>query len=131
MLLTGRILSNVSNVNSFCYVDQARFTEGDPEVVYIQLLDGAKGEAPGMRYMPPATSTLSITINHINADKAITRAGSQVYPTSDPSIWSLTFLSTDTLKGTFDIKLTLTEPTRVIRGVIRHGLSILPQNPTY
>lgn len=131
MLLTGRMLNNVSNVNSFCYVMEAAFTEGDPQDVYFQLLDGSKGEAPGMRYMPPATTTLSVSINHIDSAKAITRSATQPYPTSDPSIWKITFLSTDTLKGTFDIRLTLTEPTRTIRGVIRHGLSISPQIPTY
>jgi len=129
MLLSARVLNDVSNVNSFEYAEVAEFTQGDAGSVYFQLIDSSldrslAGFVPaGRRYMPATGSTLQCVVESLDDGKAITRFASQPFA-ADPSIWRLDFLSSDTIRGTANIRLKLTEGAVVRTGLIKSALRI-------
>lgn len=132
MLLSARILCDVGSVNSFGYATAAKMTAGDATTIYIQLIDAsadteAKGfSPPGRRFMPAADATLQVVLQSIDDAKQVTRYATQPYD-NDPSIWAISVLSTDTIRGTVNIKLTLTEDAVVTRGYLAAGLLISSQ----
>jgi hypothetical protein len=69
---------------------------------------------------------LEITISSIDNAKKIIRFASQPYA-QDPSIWALSLFSTDSLKGSADLMLKLTEGLVVTRGSVRQALAVDPQ----
>lgn len=109
-------LRDVSNVNDFRYATELECTVGDPTDLYFQLVDQDKLVSPrgytnaGLRYVPPALSTLQITFKNIDDSKVVTRFASQPYSTQDPSIWKVSILATDPISGTVNCKFVLTEP---------------------
>lgn len=128
MLLSARFLNQVSSVNAFEYVSNAQWTAGDTVTLYFQLIDlnldkPVQGFQPaGRRYMPAAGATLSVKLDNINDAIAVTRSATQPYP-QDSSIWAVQILSTDTIRGTCDLVLNLTESAvktsgRVVAGVL-------------
>lgn len=128
MILSARFLYDVQTVNSWHYVDVAEFTEGDAATISFQLVDlgldkAIDGFSPaGRRYVPPVGTTLSCVIESIDESRRLTRAASQPYAT-DGSIWNLTLLTTDTVRGTANLRLTLTEPGgRIISGMVKCGI---------
>jgi hypothetical protein len=129
MLLSARVLNDVANVNSFEVAEALSWTEGDSVDLYVQLIDSSldtdmKGFYPaGRRYMPPALSTLSVQLQNIDNAKVINRLAVQPFP-EDASIWKVTILSTDTIHGSPQVMLTLTEPTRTIRGIVKNSIKI-------
>lgn len=129
MLLSARILRDCANVNSFEYTDSIRFTKGDVVDVYFQLIDSSLDTAsenfipPGRRYMPVVGATLSIVAESIDDTKKITRTATQPFST-DGSIWKVSFLSTDTISGTANLRMTLTEGTKVTRGLLKNAFRI-------
>ncbi len=130
MLLTGRILINVADVNTWEYADEARFTQGDQTYVYFQLIDAEKDKSaklPGKRYTPASGSVLTMTIHSIDAAKTYAKVATQPFP-GDLSIWRIQVLSTDTIVGTASMKISLTETSVVTRGVIKNALSITAQS---
>lgn len=133
MLLSARMLNDVASVNSFEYADQASWFEGDATYLYFQLIDASldtdmKGFNPaGRRYMPPATTTLSVQVQNIDTAKVINRLATQPFP-EDASIWRIQILSTDAIHGAPQLMLTLTEPTRVLKGLVKNGVRIYSTN---
>lgn len=129
MLLSARMLNDVANVNSFEFVDNASWTEGDGTYIYLQLIDasldtGIKGFNPsGRRYMAPAASSLSIQIQNIDNAKVINRLATQPFP-EDASIWMVQILPTDMIHGSPQMLLTLTEPTRTMRGLVKNAIKV-------
>lgn len=129
MLLSLRILENVSGVNAFDYAQQARMTEGDVPTIYFQLVDLArdradKGFVPaGRRYVPAAGATLSVVLDNVDGARKVTRAATQPYAT-DPSIWAVTLTTADTIRGTVNMKVTLTEGSTVTRGLLQAAVSV-------
>jgi hypothetical protein len=136
MRLSARMLSAVSDVNNFDYVDVLEFTEGDLPKIYFQLTDASvdraeKGFVPaGRRYMPAAGATLTATLQSIDTAKTITRACTQPYA-QDPSIWKLTLLAGDAVTGFRDLRLVLVEGTVTTNGTVRHAINVAPQNASY
>jgi hypothetical protein len=134
MVLSARILNNVANVNQFTYEESARFTESDSTYVYLQLIDKSvdraeQGFVPaGRRYMPPSGSALVVTLQNIDSSKTLTKNATQLYATSDPSIWRITMASTDVIVGIVDALLVLTEPSQTLRGRVSRALTIEPQS---
>lgn len=122
MLLSVRPLNAVASVNIYEAVDAVQLNQGDGSKVYFQLIDEmqdreAHGFNPaGRRYMPASGATLQVTLQNINNAKQITRAAIMAFPSDDRSIWYLQLLSTDTLAGTCDMLLTLTEGAVVTHG---------------
>lgn len=129
MLLSARILESVSGVNSFDYVDQGRFTEGDTPTIYLQLIDAAKdrpqdGFVPaGRRYMPIGGATLQVTFVNLDASKQVVRFATQPFP-QDPSIWAVTLLATDAIRGTVSLRLLLSESGKLTKGSLQAALAV-------
>lgn len=129
MLLSARFLNSVGNVNSFEYAEVAEFTEGDPTSVYFQLIDASldkatRGFVPsGRRYVPAVGATLSVVVESLDDAKLITRFATQPFAT-DGSIWRLDFMSSDTIRGTANLRLRLTEGSVVHTGLVKNGLRI-------
>ena len=123
MLLTARILNGLANVNTFEYGQNFQMTAGEQQDVYFQLVDGAKNPPTqyffpqGLRYMPAAGSTLQCVLASIDDGSSVTRYASQPFPTSDPSIWKLTLLSSDRVGGT----LAPARPAATRRATLRVG----------
>lgn len=124
MLLTAKMLHNVAGVNAFDSADALRFTEGDSTPLTFVLVDAALG---GRRYVAPAGSTLQVTLFNVDDDIQIVRAASQPF-SGDLSMWRLTLLTTDIIRGTVTMGLKLTEPdglgTKVIYGRLENALRV-------
>lgn len=135
MLLSARALNDVASVNSFEVADSVSWSTGDSVSLYFQLIDssvdsGMQGFYPaGRRYMPPLTSTLSVQIQNLDTTKQITRLATQPFP-EDASIWMVTILPTDAIYGSPQMLLTLTEPSKTIRGLVKSMLKIHPTTNT-
>ncbi len=143
MLLGARILSGVASVNIFDYVDSARFTEGDVVDLYFQIVDlnveANSYQVKGRRYMPSAVAAplMTVSFGSIDDAKKINRVATQPF-SQDPSIWKVSLLATDILRGTMDMRLTLTETvslgptvTKVTRGVVRQAIAADSQITSY
>jgi hypothetical protein len=106
-------------------------TEGDATTLAFQLIDASldrsdQGFSPsGRRYIPDAHATLAITIENIDDSRKVQRIATQPYP-QDGSIWTVTILSTDLIRGSPQVRLALTEGTRVTRGLLRCALKVFP-----
>lgn len=133
MHLSARVLKDVQSVNSFEADTELSWTEGDTLDVHLQLIDvsldrALQGFQPeGRRYVPAAGATLSCVIENIDDAKKITRLASQPFA-NDGSIWRLSILATDVIRGTPQLRLTLTEGTKVTRGLVRLALKIHPRS---
>lgn len=122
MKLSARFLNAVGGVNSFQWSEQLEYVEGDgPVDLFFQLVDStqdlaSQGYKPqGRRYCPAAGATLQCVIDNIDDSVRITRSATQPFA-QDPSIWKLTVLSTDKVRGTCALRLNLTEGGKVQSG---------------
>lgn len=119
MLLSCRFLNDVSNVNSFSVSPSAEINAGDAQTLYLQLVDASvdraeQGFVPsGRRYMPPAGSTFQVTFRNVDDAKKVVRTATQPFQL-DPSIWAVSILASDPIRGTVMIGATLTEPGRTL-----------------
>lgn len=129
MRLSARMLENVAGVNTFNYAQQAEFTQGDAPTIYFQLVDlnqdrPEMGYVPaGRRYVPASGATLTVLLDAIDDSRKITRSATQPYP-GDPSIWSVVLLPADDLRGTVNLKLTLTEGMVITNAQVAAALNI-------
>lgn len=129
MILSARFLTNVGSVNSYEYTSNVEFTEGDGIDVYFQLIDSTKDRADqgffpvGRRYAPGEDATLQVTIDNINDAKKVTRFCSRPYA-EDPTIWKLSILASDAVRGTSNLKLTLIDGTKNIRGIVQGAFRV-------
>jgi hypothetical protein len=130
MRLSARILENVASVNAWDYAQVGEFTEGDAPTIYFQLVDLSKDRAErgfvpaGRRYVPSAGATLSVTLDNIDDARKITKTATQPYA-QDPSIWALVLTTADKLRGTVNMKLTLTESgAKVSYGTLQPALNV-------
>lgn len=127
MQLSVRFLGDVQNVNSFEHVSALEITGGDAQTLYFQLIDASvdredQGYMPaGRRYMPPATTTLQVTMLNIDDAKKVVRFATQPF-SDDRSIWSIPVLASDPMRGTVSLKFLLTEPTRVLNANFVPGI---------
>lgn len=131
MPLTVRILENLVNVNTYDYTNAHRMYAGTESSVYFQLVDptkdrGDQGYKPeGRRYIPASGATMTVTLDSLDSSKKITdRTVVQPFPSSDPSIWQLELLTTDTIVGTTNLRFTLTEGSVVKCGRLEAALVI-------
>jgi len=132
MFLDGSMLVNVQSVNSFQRANQVSVRSGNPGTLYLQLTDGDQTDANGisLRYMPNAGATMTITVDNISGtNNLINRVASQPF-TQDPSIWSVSILSTDVLRNG-NLLGTLTEGSTVRTFVIENALSVQSNNQEF
>jgi hypothetical protein len=137
MLLSARLLVNLTDANTWEPSDNIRFTEGDTPYVYFQLIDlnkdrSSQGFKPaGKRFMPASGATLSVSVNSIDTARTLTKVATQPYA-GDASIWKFQLLTSDNLKGgTFSLILTLTEGIVVTSGRVINALSVEPINSAF
>lgn len=129
MRLSARMLDSVAGVNNFNYAQTVELTEGDSPTVYFQLIDASqdradKGFVPaGRRYMPASGATLTVVLGNIDDARKVTKSCTQPYA-SDPSIWSFQLLASDTVRGTVNMTLTLTESSKVTKGLVQQAISV-------
>lgn len=131
MLLGCRMLKDVASVNSFEADVQVSWTESDATEVYFQLIDlnldtSNLYRPPGRRFVPAAGATLSVELENIDDAKKVTRLAIQPFA-QDGSIWKVQILPTDPCRGTPQLRLTLTEGTKVTRGLVKQGIKIWPK----
>lgn len=133
MLLSARMLKDVASVNSFESDTQLSWTEGDVVTIYFQLIDlsldrSDQGFMPaGRRYVPAAGATLSVVFENIDTAKTLTRVATQPFA-NDGSVWSISILAADTIRGTPQMRMTLTEGSKVTRGLVKNALKIHSQS---
>lgn len=115
MLLSARVISDFQSVNSFRYATEAVINEGDATSFYFQLVDldqllQEHGYEPaGLRYVPPAGSTVTVQFQNLDAARQFTR-GAVAATADDRSLWRVPILATDPLSGTQALKVTVVEP---------------------
>ena len=127
MLLSAKTLVGVCSVNSFSEVCQLEMSEGDALVAYIQLTDASLDRPTnGRRYMADVGATLQVVIMNIDGSKTYTKNASQPYPTSDPSIWTFSVAATDSVRGTVNMQLILTEGAVIRRGLLPAAIRVYP-----
>lgn len=123
------MLDDVTSVNGFQFANQIWFTVGDSPTIYFQLIDDSKdrvdqGFVPaGRRFVPADGATLSVVFDSVDMSRQVTKVATQPYA-QDPSIWSVTIVSTDTILGTVNMKLSLTEGTKVTSGFLLAALNV-------
>ena len=132
MLLSAKMLDQVSSVNSFNYSDRLEYTEGDPLVVNFQLVDLTIDKDKGGRRFCQAADidpeapvlALEVTLESIDANRKVVRAASQPFEGVDASIWRVSIQSTDRLRGTITMRLKLTDADgKVYRGSVQSPIS--------
>jgi len=132
MLLGGRMLKNVQNVNSWQVATTLLLREGNATTVYFQIMDVEQAsdinDEQGLRYMPAAGSTMTITISSINSANVITRIATQPFPL-DTSIWQFSILATDKI-AQGNLTFTLTELGVAKTGVISRAIALQSLNPS-
>lgn len=133
MLLSARPLKDCVGVNSFEPATELEWTEGDTVDLFFQLIDSQldkpeQGFSPaGRRYVPAAGATLSCVLENIDDAKQLTRLATQPFA-NDGSIWKLSILGTDSIRGTPQLRLTLTEGAKVTRGIAKLCIKIHPSS---
>lgn len=137
MLLSGRMLANVADVNTWEFTDSLAFTQGDTVVVNFQLIDANKdrllqGFKPsGKRHIPATGATLQVTIQNIDSTKTITKTATKSF-IGDDSVWKFTLVPGDALTaGTYSIRLALNEATVITSGSIKAALSVVSTTAAY
>lgn len=123
MRLNAKILKNVNNVNSWVYANQAFVSEGQSNIIYLQIVDLDQSTDPSVeksqafpqnpiRYISSATDiSLEATFPSLDEDSVFTVVGSQPF-SQDKSIWKFE-LSDDQIPSTGTIELKLTEASVV------------------
>jgi hypothetical protein len=140
MLLSARMLNGVADVNHFEVVPTLEFTQGDAPDIYFVLVDASveKTKDPAYRrYCPAALATLQVTLRNVDSSISLTKTATQPFPTADTSIWKVSFNSVSDaaaiagLKGTYALKLVLTEGTKVTTGFASQAINITSTNPEF
>jgi hypothetical protein len=104
-------------------------TEGDSLDVYFQLVDLSRDRAvdgfvpEGRRYVPAAAATLTVVLQNIDDARKVTKTATQPY-SQDPSIWKFSISSSDTIRGTVNAILTLTEGSKVTKGLLSNAIGV-------
>lgn len=101
--------------------------------MYLQLIDSSldrpeQGFSPaGRRYVPAVGSSLTVLFENIDDLKKLSRVAVQPFPL-DGSIWKVSILSTDPLRGTPQIRLALSESGVTTRGLLKNCIRIHPKD---
>jgi hypothetical protein len=105
-------LTDSCTVNDFVYSTRIEATKGDSFDFTFQLLDMEKQleahgyNPPGLRYIPGDGSSLSVSVWNVDQAKRFTRQASNPF-SQDISIWRVSFLPTDPLDSTVNMKIVL------------------------
>ena len=138
MHLSIQLLSDVVDVNHYSLADVVTLNEGDSPTLYFQLVDisvNKYGNPRGRRYIPPALSSLEVTLRALNTDETLVLNATQPFD-RDPSIWSIALDAEDTVPGTRAMKVALSEPvgedeTVVKNGWVEQAVVVYPMSPEF
>lgn len=84
MKLSAKFLKNVSNINTFQYVNQWDISEGSANRLYFQIIDKLKDD---LRFITQATTySVSVTFLSIDTSAEIIKSATQAFA-DDKSIW--------------------------------------------
>jgi hypothetical protein len=134
VLLSARFVQDCTSANNFEFCDVAELSEGDSADIYFQLIDvnldkALDGYSPaGRRYVPLTGAVLSCTLENIDDAIKITRYATNPFPLDDRSIWKISILASDKIKGTSNLRLILTEGASIKHGVVKSGVRIHPSS---
>ena len=131
MYLGARILSAVADKNNFEYATEWVHRQKTQDTLYLQLVDldhNRAGQPEGIRYVPAAGSTMTVTLGSIDAVKAVSRAATQPFPL-DPSIWKVDILAADD-PGEGNIEISMTEAGVVRKARVTNGVSVESDDPS-
>lgn len=123
LMLSARILTNVGSVNLFDYAENLSVSQGDTFDLYFQVINldqdkSIKGFVPGgRRYVSATGATLQASLENLDDAASLTRVCVQPFP-GDLSIWKMSILSSDHLRGTTGLSFTLTEGSKISKGRI-------------
>ena len=113
MRLAYKFLNNVSSVNAFKVVDTRILTGGNPDNLYLQLVDQDQKDGDGfLRYVPSSTATMVAHFNYLDSNKCITRVPTKPFSSDDRSIWVIPVLPTDVIAPN-SLTLVLTDGSNV------------------
>ncbi len=115
-------LVSYQNNNSFRVASEWEIRSGEANTLYFQLVDLDQDK---IRYM--AASGATMTVNFPGVDGNLTKTA-LVANALDPSIWSVSLLSTD-IFGSGNIQIILTEGASVKKAWAYDVLSVEPGNP--
>jgi len=134
MRLSAKVLKNVNNVNSWQNAAQAFMAEGQPNTLYLQLIDldvstavdaeksPAFPQMP-MRYISQATAlSASVDFQSIDDAAAFNIVGTQPFA-DDKSIWKFT-LSAAQVPNSGAIKVNVTEDGVVRSFVVKNAITV-------
>lgn len=101
--LSAKPIVNYTTINSFSYANQWIVSASNTNTLYFQLINldsGCSGECQ-LRYIPGVGTSnqpvgLRVTFPSIDCTQIITMFATQVAPTEDASIWSVSIPSTIT-----------------------------------
>lgn len=125
MILKFKILSQASSVNSFYEVDTHKIVNGNATSIFFRLIqDRSEINQDALRYIPESGAQVSVTFNHIDASKVITRVATQPY-TQDTSIWKVDILATDQLSFN-TMAVTITEGSNIRTIMPSTTISVIP-----
>jgi hypothetical protein len=124
MILSALPLVDVCDANSWQPAKNVEFSVGDSPTIYFQLCDASKGMR---RYMPAAGAILTCVVGNIDDAKKVTRLATQPFPL-DPSIWVLSILSSDPVRGTQNLTLTLNESGKITHGLVKNLFRVSPSD---
>lgn len=138
MRLSAKILKNVYNVNAWQYVSQDFMQEGNPNVLYLQLVDLDKvtgiaterspsnPEYP-IRYISLATViTVTVLFDALITNEKFTITGTNPFP-GDRSIFKFD-LAANQVPNSGNIQVNVTEDGVVRTFIVRNAINISTLN---
>lgn len=120
-MLIARLLNSDASLNNFIYLETINYVSGEDFDIVFQLFS----DQLGIRYIPPATAT--VTIDILKSDGTTLTKSASVLSTDDRSIWKVSIDGTesDDIAG-FNIGINvdvLDDTTDIKKAIIRTGLS--------
>ena len=129
MSLSARPLKDVCSVNRYRTTDVWQMSVGDTAPLYLQLIDTTldtsdEGFKPAYRRHAAAVgATLQITFESLDSARTIVRMATLPYPNQDSSIWRITLLPTDKIRGTVQMRLKLVEGSQTLYGTLQPAIA--------
>lgn len=120
MRISAKPLKNYQNVNSFQQTTEWTIRKGEPNRLYLQLVDA---EQDGLRYLPTDLSySVSMTFPALNASNVIVKSAAQA-SALDNSIWYVDLSSTDNA-FTGSVQISVTEGSVVRNFSLTSSLNV-------
>lgn len=134
MRLSAKIIKNVNSVNSWTYTNQSYMAEGQPNTLYLQLVDLDISTSPEpekslafpqfpMRYISQATTlTSSVTFQSIDDSAEFSISGTQPFA-QDKSIWKFD-LGASQVPASGYIKVSIIEDSVTKSFVVKNAITV-------